>query len=359
MKISDLSTFQKKVHFMRDKITLSIDTLGSETKIKDICHGLNLSLERNINFKYLIYGDENIIKQHISNFKSLSKVSEIIHCGEFIQMTDIPSEAIKYKKNSSMSRAIESVSQKYSDAALSFGNTGALMTFALLMIKTLTGIRRPSIASIWPNLSGDSIILDLGANTKQDSRFLIDNALLGSSLASILFQIEKPSVGLLNIGTEENKGNDEVRIASEKLRQLSVKDIVNYSGFVEGNDISIGKTNVVVTDGFSGNIALKTAEGTAKMIQSNLRSAFNSSPFSKLGYFLSAQAIRSMSDKLDPRVHNCGILMGLNSLVVKCHGNSEYKGVSYAADIIHSLITNNVKEKIEEYMRKIKDSLNN
>ena len=344
---------------VKDNITLSIDTLGSETKLKDICYGLSLSSERNINFKYLLFGNEQEIKKNISKYKSLTKVSEVIHCDEVVEMSDIPSDAVKNKKSSSMFRAIESVSKKYSDATLSFGNTGALMTFALLMIKTLTDIRRPSIASIWPNLLGDSIILDLGANTKQDSRFLIDNAFLGASLASVLFQMDKPSIGLLNVGVEDNKGNDEIKAASEKLRNLSVKNIINYHGFVEGNDISLGKTNVIVTDGFSGNIALKTAEGTAKMIQSNLRDAFNSSIFSKLGYFLSSQALRSMSDKLDPRVHNCGILMGLNSLVVKCHGESEFKGVSYAADIIHSLISNNVNDKIEEYLRKMKDNLNN
>ena len=344
---------------MNNNITLSIDTLGSETKIKDICNGLNLSLERNTNFKYIFYGDEHKIKKNISSFKSLTKISEIVHCEEVVEMTDVPSDAVKNKTNSSMSRVIESVSKKYSDAALSFGNTGALMTFALLMIKTLPNIRRPSIASIWPNLLGDSIILDLGANTKKDSRFLIDNAFLGASLASVLFQMDKPSIGLLNVGVEENKGNDEIKAASERLRDLSLKNIINYYGFVEGFDISMGKTNVIVTDGFSGNIALKTAEGTARMIQSNLKNAFNSSIFSKLGYALSSQALRSMNDKLDPRVHNCGILMGLNSLVVKCHGQSEFKGVSYAADIIYSLLSNNVNEKIEEYLRKMKESLDN
>jgi len=340
---------------MKDSITLSIDTLGSETQIKDICHGLNLSSERNINFKFLLYGNEQELKKNISKFKSLTKVSEIIHCEEAVEMTDVPSEAIKNKRNSSMSQAINSVSKKYSDAVLSFGNTGALMTFALLMIKTLTDIRRPSIASIWPNLLGDSIILDLGANTKRDSRFLVDNAFLGASLASVIFQIDKPSIGLLNVGVEDNKGNDDIKEAAEKLKYLSLKKIINYYGFVEGNDISLGKTNVIVTDGFTGNIALKTAEGTAKMIQSYLKNAFNSSISSKLGFVMSSQALRSMSEKLDPRVHNCGILMGLNSLVVKCHGESEFKGVSYAADIIYNLLTNNVNDKIEEYLRKMKD----
>lgn len=341
------------------KHTLSIDTLGSETKVDDICNGLSLSLERNINYKFIIYGNEKSLKLSVSRFKNLIKSVEIVNCSQEILMSDIPSEVIKNKRDSSMSQAISSVSEKNSDAVLSFGNTGALMTFSLLMIKTLRDIRRPAIASIWPNLIGDSIILDLGANTKLDSRFLLDNALLGSSLASILFKIENPSVGLLNVGTEENKGTDEIKITSEKLKDLSDKSIINYKGFIEGNDIARGKTNVVVTDGFTGNIALKTAEGTASMIQTNLRNAFNSSTISKIGYFFSSIALNSVREKLDPRVHNCGILMGLNSLVVKCHGESEFKGVSYATDIIYSLLDNNVNEKIEEYLRKIKNNLKN
>tara|TARA_B100000886_G_scaffold239655_1_gene168062 strand:- start:2706 stop:3737 length:1032 start_codon:yes stop_codon:yes gene_type:complete len=337
--------------------TLSVDTLGSETKLDDICHGLSLSLDRNLNYKFIIFGNESLIKSTLSKYKNLINVCDIIDCNEFVSMSDIPSEALKLKKNSSMSLSISSVSNQQSDAVLSFGNTGALMTFSLLKIKTLNGIRRPAIASIWPNSKGDSIVLDLGANTKKDSRFLIDNALLGASLASILFKIKDPSVGILNVGSEENKGNDEMKILSDELRSLSEKSIINYGGFVEGNDISKGKTNVVVTDGFTGNIALKTAEGTANMIQSDLKSAFNSSILSRLGYLLSSIALNSVKEKLDPRVHNCGILMGLNSLVVKCHGESEYRGVSYAADIIYSLLSDNVNKKIKEYMTKIKNNV--
>ncbi len=344
---------------MKSHYTLSIDTLGSETRIEDICYGLNLSYERNLNYKYLIFGNASKIKHSLSKFKSLRNVTQIINCEQFVSMDDIPSEVIKEKQNSSMSMAVSSVSNKDSDAVLSFGNTGALMTYALLKIKSLSKIRRPSIASIWPNLNGDSIILDLGANTKLDSRFLVDNALLGSSLASILFKIDNPSVGLLNVGVEENKGNDEVKIAAENLKELSANNIINYKGFVEGNDISVGKTNVVVTDGFTGNVALKTAEGTAKMIQTNLKNAFNSSILSKLGYLLSSIAMRSTREKLDPRVHNCGIFVGLNSLVVKCHGKSEYKGISYAADIIYSLLSNSVNNKIEDYVGKMKHNLKN
>ena len=253
--------------------------------------------------------------------------------------------------------AIKSVSDNSSDAVLSFGNTGALMSLSLLNIKTLKGIRRPAIASIWPNIKGESIVLDLGANTKLDPKYLIDNSILGASLASILFQIDNPSIGLLNVGTEEHKGKEEIKIASDKLKELSKNQDFNYHGYVEGNDISIGKTNVIVTDGFTGNISLKTAEGTAKLFQSHLNDAFKSSILSKMGYFFSSLAMKSVRDRLDPRVHNCGIMVGLNSLAVKCHGQSENKGVSYAADIIYSLLDNNVNKKIQHYVEKIQSRL--
>ena len=255
--------------------------------------------------------------------------------------------------------AIKSVTENLSDAVLSFGNTGALMSLSLLNIKTLKGIKRPAIAPIWPNMKGDSVVLDLGANTKLDSRYLIDNSILGASLASILFKIDNPSIGLLNVGKEDNKGKDEIKFASDQLRELSQNFSVNYHGYVEGNDISAGRTNVVVTDGFTGNISLKTAEGTAKLFQSHLEDAFKSSILSKMGYFLSSLAMKSVRDRLDPRVHNCGILMGLNSLAVKCHGHSEFMGVSYAADIIYSLLDNNVNKKISDYVSEMHNKLMN
>ena len=206
-------------------------------------------------------------------------------------------------------------------------------------------------------MKGESIVLDLGANTKLSSRYLIDNAILGSSLASILFKIDKPSVGILNVGSEEIKGNDEIKNASDRLRQFNKSNLINYNGYIEGNDISLGKTNVVVTDGFTGNIALKTAEGTAKLFQSHLDNAYRSSFISKLGYILSSISLRSVKERLDPRVHNCGIFMGLNALVVKCHGHSEHKGVSYATDIIYSLLENNVNEKIKKYVIEMQNKI--
>ena len=344
---------------MTKLFTLSVDTLGSETELNDILKGLNQSLLRNLNYKFQLYGPEEIIKKKIEKYKRLIKVTEIIDCDSYITMEDKPSDILKSKKTSSMYLAIKSVTEKLSDAILSFGNTGALMSLSLLNIKTLKGIKRPAIASIWPNMKGESVVLDLGANTKLDSRYLIDNSILGASLASILFKIDNPSIGLLNVGKEDNKGKDEIKLASDQLRDLSQNFSVNYYGYIEGNDISTGSTNVVVTDGFTGNISLKTAEGTAKLFQSHLEDAFKSSILSKIGYFLSSLAMKSVRDRLDPRVHNCGILMGLNSLAVKCHGHSEYRGVSYAADIIYSLLDNNVNKKISDYVSEMHSKLKN
>ncbi len=339
------------------KYKLSIDMLGSETKVHEVLRGIDQSLKRNINYKFFLFGNEKLLKKEIDKYKELIKHTDIINCTESIGMNDKPAEIIKSKKNSSMFLTIESVRNKISDAALSFGNTGALMSYSLLEIKTLSEIKRPSIASIWPNLKGESIVLDLGANTKLDARYLIDNAILGSSLASILFKIEKPSIGLLNVGKEHNKGKEEIKTASEKLKELSKSLTLNYQGYLEGNDISTGVMNVIVCDGFTGNVSLKTAEGTAKLFQSHLKDAFSSSIFSKIGYFFSSIALNSVKERLDPRVHNCGILMGLNSLVVKCHGQSEYRGVSYATDIIYSLLYNNVNEKIKSYVSEIQEKL--
>ena len=333
--------------------------LGSETKLNDILKGLNQSLLRNLNYKFQLYGPEKVIKKKIEKYKRLIKNTEIIDCDSYIAMEDKPSDILKLKKNSSMFLAINSVKENTADAVLSFGNTGALMSLSLLNIKTLKGIKRPAIASIWPNLKGESVVLDLGANTKLDSRYLVDNAILGASLASILFKIDNPSIGLLNVGKEENKGKEEIKSASDQLIELSRILGINYYGYVEGNDISIGRTNVVVTDGFTGNISLKTAEGTAKLFQSHLKDAFKSSILSKMGYFLSSLAMKSVRDRLDPRVHNCGILMGLNSLAVKCHGQSEYKGVSYAADIVYSLLENNMNKKIRDYVHDMHSKLMN
>ena len=333
-------------------IKVSIDTLGSETSIANIIKGLNNSFLRNDNYFFRLFGPEEELNHELKKFSALKENVEIVDCSEFIKMTDKPSEVIKNKKNSSMSKSIVSILESDSKAVLSCGNTGALMAFSLLNLKTLDTIKRPAIASIWPNVKGESIVLDLGANIKSDSQFLIDNAILGSCLATTLLKIKIPSVGLLNIGKEDSKGNEVLQKASNDLSELDSKGLISYYGFIEGSDISNGLTNVVITDGFTGNIALKTAEGTARMLQIFLKESLKSSLISKLGAFLASFALSSLREKLDPRVHNCGIFVGLNAPVIKCHGDSDHIGITYAADLLYMLLNDNVNDKIKQNISK-------
>ena len=333
-------------------IKISVDTLGSETSIANIIKGLNNSLLRNDNYFFRLYGSTNEITNELKNYNDLKNNVEIIDCDEMVKMTDKPSDVIKSKKDSSMYRSIESIKETDSKAVLSCGNTGALMALSLLNLKTLDTIKRPAIASIWPNTYGESVVLDLGANIKSDSQYLVDNAILGTSLASILLKIKNPSVGLLNIGKEESKGNDTLQKTSQELIDLNDRGLINYYGFIEGSDISNGVTNVVITDGFTGNIALKTAEGKARMIKTFLKNSLNSSIISRLGAYLASFALNSLRDKLDPRVHNCGIFVGLRAPVIKCHGASDHIGITYAADLIYMLIKDDVNAKIMKNIEK-------
>ena len=337
-------------------IKLSVDTLGSETSIENIIRGLNVSFLRNENYFFKIFGCKEMLEIELNKYSELKNNVEIVDCDEVVEMNDKPSDVLRNKKNSSMSKSIISVLETDSQAVLSCGNTGALMALSLLNIKSLNSIKRPAIASVWPNINGESVVLDLGANIKSNSQYLVDNAILGTSLASTLLKIKNPSVGLLNVGKEDIKGNEIIHEASLKLIDLNSKGIINYSGFIEGNDISSGKTNVVITDGFTGNVALKTAEGTARMIQAFLRESLNSSIISKIGSLFSSFALDSLRDKLDPRVHNCGIFVGLNAPVIKCHGASDHVGITYASDLIYMLLNDNINDKVKKTIEKLSSS---
>mgnify|MGYP001237468127 FL=1 len=331
-------------------INLAVDCMGSETSLYEILEGINESALRNENLFFTLFGKLVDLNKIVENIHPLNTRSKIINCDEQVLMTDKPTDAIRLKKNSSMQLSIDHVVSGKSNAVLSCGNTGALMAISLLKLRTVASIKRPSIASIWPNIKGESIVLDLGANIKNDTNSLIDNAILGSALAKVLFSMTEPSVGLLNVGIEDMKGNENVQKASEILLEMSNKKQLNYYGFVEGADISNGITNVIVTDGFTGNIALKTAEGTASMVQSYFKKAFESSILSKLGYFFASLSLSSVKQRLDPRVHNCGIFMGLTAPVVKCHGKSDRLGISYATDIAYSLVHKEVNKKVENIL---------
>jgi glycerol-3-phosphate acyltransferase PlsX len=333
-------------------IKISVDTLGSETTVGNIIKGLNTSFLRNENYFFRIFGNQEKLEKELNKYIELKNNVEIVDCTEIVEMNDKPSDVMRTKKNSSMYKSIISVLDTDSQAVLSCGNTGALMALSLLNIKSLDSIKRPAIASIWPNIKGESLVLDLGANIKSNSQYLVDNAILGSSLASSLFKIKYPSVGLLNVGKEDNKGNDIVYEASTKLTDLKNQGLINFAGYIEGSDISSGKTNVVITDGFTGNVALKTAEGTARMIKTFLKDTLNSSIISRLGSF----ALNSLSSKLDPSVHNCGIFVGLNAPVIKCHGASDHVGITYASDLLYMLINDNINDKVKKTIEKLSSS---
>ena len=337
-------------------IKISVDALGSETSIENIVKGLNKSFLRNENYFFRIFGNQVKLEKELNKYSELKNNVELVDCTEIVEMNDKPSDVMRSKKNSSMCRSIISVLETDSQAVLSCGNTGALMALALLNIKSLEAIKRPAIASIWPNTNGESIVLDLGANTKSNSQYLVDNAILGSSLASSLLKIKNPSIGLLNVGKEDNKGNEIVNEASIRLTELKDRGVINYVGYIEGSDISSGKTNVVITDGFTGNIALKTAEGTARMVKTFLKEALDSSIISKLGSFFSSFALASLSNKLDPSVHNCGIFVGLNAPVIKCHGASDHVGITYASDLLYMLINDNINDKVKKTIEKLSSS---
>jgi glycerol-3-phosphate acyltransferase PlsX len=263
----------------------------------------------------------------------LERVAKIVHTDVAVRMADKPSQALRQgRRRSSMWLAIDAVRQGEADLAVSAGNTGALMAMAKICLKTMPGVDRPAIAAIWPTLRGESIVLDLGASIGADAKQLVNMAVMGAAMARIVFDLERPTVGLLNVGVEEVKGVEEVREAGQILRELDLREL-SYHGFVEGDDIGKGTVDVVVTEGFAGNIALKTAEGTARQIGEYLRVALSRTLRARLGYLLARGAFRVVSEKVDPRKFNGGVFLGLNGIVVKSHGATDAEGFASAIDL--------------------------
>ncbi len=304
------------------------------------------------NTKFLIFGNEKQILPHLDKYEDLRNHSVVHHTELTIASTDKPSTALRNGKGSSMRLAIEAVKEGAAQGVVSAGNTGALMAKSKMLLKCLPGITRPAIASVMPNVRGKSVVLDLGANLACDAEVLTQFAVLGSVYARVVQGISAPTVGLLNVGTEEMKGHEEIRAAAAILS--SVKFPGQYVGFIEGNDITKGTVDVVVTDGFTGNVALKTAEGVGKLSKEFLTEAFKSSPFAMLGYFLARNAIQRMKDKVDPRKYNGGMFLGLNGVCVKSHGGSDVEGTKNAILVAGNLVKNNfntrVANEIEQLM---------
>jgi glycerol-3-phosphate acyltransferase PlsX len=262
-------------------------------------------------------------------------------------MSDKPSQALRQGRwKSSMWKAIEAVKTGEASVCISAGNTGALMAMSKFCLRTMASIERPAIAAIWPNIRSESVVLDVGATIGADSHQLIDFAILGAAMARALFSIEKPTVGLLNVGVEEIKGQEEVKEAGRLLREAAMPSMT-YHGFVEGDDISKGTVDVVVTEGFSGNIALKTAEGTARQIGSYLRSAMNRTWRARLGYLLARPAFERLREKMDVRKSNGGVFLGLNGIVVKSHGGTDDQGFAAAVELGYDMVRNSLIERIK------------
>lgn len=318
--------------------------------------GAALSLVRHPDTEFLIFGDEKVVSPYLAEQPALAAKSTLIHCDVAISMDAKPSQALRAGRGkSSMWQALAAAKKGDADAVVSAGNTGALMAMSMFCLQTLPNIDRPAIAGIWPTISSECIVLDIGANVGMEARFLVDNAGMGAALARAMFQVDKPSVGLLNIGVEEVKGLDEIKRAAEALKLGDLP--IRYHGFVEGDDLGKGTVDVVVTDGFTGNIALKTAEGTAKQIAAYLKAAMKRSTMAKIGAFFAQGAFRALKDKMDPRHANGGIFLGLQGIVIKSHGGADAIGFASAVDLGYDMAKSGLVHSISKDIERFQNAL--
>lgn len=333
---------------MMTSVRIALDAMGGDYGPEVIVLGAALALSRHSDISFIFFGDELRVKPLVAAHPALAAVSTVRHADVAIRMDDKPSQALRTgRRTSSMWLAIDAVKKGEADVAFSAGNTGALMAMAKICLHMMPYIDRPAIAAIWPTLRGETLVLDVGATIGADAHHLVDLAIMGSAMARIVFGLDRPTVGLLNIGTEEVKGLEEVRMASRILREAALPNL-DYRGFVEGDDIGKGTVDVVVTEGFAGNIALKTAEGTAKQIAAYLRQALRSSVWSKLGYLLARRAFAALEAKMDPRKVNGGVFLGLNGVVIKSHGGSDAIGTARAIEIGYEMVKDQLLSKIQE-----------
>ena len=333
---------------MTNGVRIALDAMGGDFGPSVVVPGAAIARDRRPDTSYLFFGDEKQIRPLLEQHPKLAAVSEIRHTDVVVKSDDKPSQAVRAgRRGSSMWLAIEAVKKGEADAAVSAGNTGALMALSKICLHMLPGIERPALAAIWPTLRGESIVLDVGATIGADAEHLFDLAIMGSAMARIFFDIDRPTVGLLNVGTEEIKGLEEVKAASRRLREANIPTI-DYRGFVEGDDLGKGTVDVVVTEGFTGNIALKTAEGTAKQIAQYMRDAFRSSLLSKIGALLARGAFQTLKQKIDPRRVNGGLFLGLDGVIIKSHGGMDAVGFAGAIEVGYDMARHKLLDKIRE-----------
>jgi phosphate acyltransferase len=342
---------------MPQKVRIALDAMGGDFGPSVIVPGAALALSKHPDTEFLLVGDSSSINAQLDSHSALKMASRVIHADIAISMDEKPSQALRRgRKSSSMWLAIDAVKKGEADVAVSAGNTGALMAMARLNLRMLEGIDRPAIAAVWPTVRGESVVLDVGASIGGDARHLALLAIMGSAMARVLFDIDRPTVGLLNIGVEEVKGVEAVRGAAELLRTMNPPQL-EFIGFVEGDGIGKGAADVIVTEGFSGNIALKTAEGTARQIAEYLREAMNRTWRSKLGYLFARGAFNTLRDKMDPRKVNGGVFLGLNGVVIKSHGGTDAEGFASAIDVGYDMVRYDLLPKINQTLDRDGNSL--
>ena len=339
---------------MKNKITIAIDAMGGDNSPAKTIEGLKFFLDNNKSkkdFYIKLYGDEKKITNEFKKNNISSNLIEVIHTENIVSNEESPLTALKSSKNTSMWNSVKSQIDSDADITLSAGNTGVLLVISRMILKMMNRVSKPALAGLWPSKKDMTVVLDLGANIECDENNLVDFSEMGAALYKSIFPNKKPYVSLLNIGSEEVKGTDIIKKAHSKLKSLSSDNNFIFNGYIEGNKIMDGNSNVIVTDGFSGNIALKTAEGTAKFITDSLKEALSDSIFSKISIIFSYFSLRRFKSKLDPRKYNGAIFLGLNGPVVKSHGGTDSTGFYYSIDLCYRIIKGNL-------MNEIKNNLN-
>jgi glycerol-3-phosphate acyltransferase PlsX len=337
---------------LSDIFTLAIDAMGGDHAPDMVIEGLEIAAERHPDARFMLVGDEARLAPLLARTKRARLACVVRHAAEIVGSDMKPTAALRLR-NSSMRLAIEAVSRGEASGVVSAGNTGALLTLAKIVIKTLPGIDRPAMAAIGPSARGDVVMLDLGANMQCDARNLVEFALMGDMFARTVLGLTAPSIGLLNVGSEELKGDETLRQAAEMLRASHIA--AQFHGFVEGDDIAAGTTDVIVTDGFTGNVALKTGEGALKLMTGLLRQVFRASLMAKIGGLLARPELLRLREWLDPRRYNGAVFLGLNGVVVKSHGGTDALGFAHAVDVAMDMVVHQFNDHIREGLARITD----
>lgn len=336
--------------------TIALDAMGGDHGPEIVIPGAATSLTRHPNLSFLFFGDEAQIAPVLATHKALAARSRVVHCNVAISMNEKPSEAVRRgRRDSSMWMALRAVREGEAQVAVSAGNTGALMAMTKLCLRTVAEIERPALAALWPTIRSESIVLDVGANVGASARQLADNALMGAAMARAIFHVERPSVGLLNIGVEEIKGVEEVKQAHAWLKHAELP--IDYHGFIEGDQIGQGIVDVVVVEGFAGNIALKTAEGTAKQVGAYIKAAMTRSLSARIGAFIARGAFRALKQKMDPGRVNGGTFLGVNGISVKSHGGADANGFAAAVDLGYEMSEAGLVERLNKDLQLFHDVL--